>query len=127
MSLHRRAHAILGMFLPGATYACSPCSDTPTPESPVTAIAVWERSEAPLEIVGFDPARPGHDPFSVVDVAIERAGSVHLGDAAVREVRRFGPGGELCERTGRPGEGPGDLAFLAGVHECDDGAEHVAV
>lgn len=118
----RLMHAMLGVGLLGAGYACAPSSDTPPPQSLSASLVVWELSEAPLETLGLDPARPGHDLSSVIDIAIGRTGSVLLGDAAGQELRRFSPGGELRVRAGRPGEGPGDLAFLAGVFECDDGA-----
>jgi hypothetical protein len=116
------AYSVFGAFSLGMTYACAPSSDTRTPQSPGSSLVVWTLSETPLENVGLDPMRPGHELSTVVDVAIGRTGTVLVGDAASQELRRFSPGGELRVRAGRRGDGPGDLAFLAGVTECDDGA-----
>lgn len=118
----RMAYTVFGVFLFGTTIACVPSSDTRTPPSPGTTLVEWNLSEPPLESVGLDPLRLGHDLSNVVDVAIGQTGTVLVGDAASQELRRFNPGGELRMRAGRPGDGPGDLAFLSGVAECDDGA-----
>jgi hypothetical protein len=118
----RFTYAVLGVFFLGVTYACAPSSDSPIPQSFPSSPVVWNLSEAPLESVGLDATRRGHDLSTVVDVAIGRTGTVLLGDAADQELRRFSPGGELRVRAGRPGDGPGDLAFLSKVAECDDGA-----
>lgn len=113
---------MFGVVVMFATNACAPSSDTPSTQSATAPLSVWELSEEPIETIGINPARLGHDLTSVIDVSVGRTGTILVGDAADQELRRFGPEGELRVRAGRPGDGPGDLAFLAGANECDNGA-----
>ncbi len=114
--------SVFGLLLLGVQNACAPSADSPTPRSLQSSLPAWDLSEAPVMSIGIDPTVAGHDFSSVVDVALGKKHTVLVADFGSQELRGFGPGGELQVRAGRRGDGPGDLAFVAGVAECDDGA-----
>lgn len=114
--------AVFGLLLLGVENACAPSADSRTPRSLQSSLPVWELSEAPIMNIGIDPTLAGHDFSTVVDVALGKKHTLLVADFVSQELRGFGPGGELQVRAGRRGDGPGDLAFVAGVAECDDGA-----
>jgi hypothetical protein len=78
-------------------------------------------SETALLEIGVHDERPGHDLGYVIGVALLDDGAVVVADAGGQELRIFDAQGDLQTKAGRPGDGPGDLAFLAGVNGCTDG------
>lgn len=78
-------------------------------------------SDTPMVEIGVHDERPGHDLGYVIGVALLDDGAIVVADASGQELRIFDAQGNLQTTAGRPGEGPGDLAFLAGVNGCMDG------
>lgn len=105
-----------------ALAACGDASDERAGTSdPRRDIAEMTVSDTALVEIGVHGERPGHDLGYVIGVALLDDGAVVVADAGGQELRVFDANGNLQTTAGRPGDGPGDLAFLAGVNGCTDG------
>ncbi len=123
----RSANATPGWRV-GVVFACLAlvaCEGAPNERSgaadPQRDIPEMTVSETALVEIGVHDERSGHDLGYVIGVALLDDGAVVVADASGQELRVFDAKGNLQTKAGRPGDGPGDLAFLAGVNGCTDG------
>lgn len=72
-------------------------------------------------VIGETEGPEGYTFGRIGGVVVDRRGRVYVGDAQALEVRVFSPGGELEERFGRKGEGPGEFTHIGGLSRAPDG------
>ena len=90
----------------------------------------WKIAPIPEAIIGAPSAAPTGDQEGVLLERVQGArflsdGRIVVADAGPRQVMVFDSFGELVERFGGRGEGPGELGSIAALHIC--GGDSIAV
>lgn len=78
------------------------------------AQAEWHLSSTPVAVVGA-AISPGHELFRVVDATKLPDGRLIVLNSGTNEIRVFDSSGELIDRFGREGEGPGEYQQLRAI------------
>ena len=82
----------------------------------------WQIGETPLLDLTVTGIGSAHEFHRVTDATRLRNGSIAVTDEGSRQVRLFSGTGEFVGAVGGAGEGPGEFARLASVHELSDGS-----
>lgn len=82
----------------------------------------WQIGDTPLLDLTVTGTGPAHEFHRVTDATRLRDGSIAITDEGSRQVRLFSGTGAFVAAVGGAGEGPGEFARLASVHELSDGS-----